>query len=155
MPRLGGPVAGECRQWWPFREMFEVGSSSDSRSWRPGQAPSRPASRMSGALEDRFDLGNEPSHGFLVIWRGEPGDEVPVADLEIGGELLGHVLRRPDRLVLPGPGFAVPFKERQKDALRLSPRVADDYDAQAGCALDLALDAPDVEAVLLEHRLLE
>ena len=51
--------------------------------------------------EQRLDLRREADHRLLVVVRRHPRDEVPVPEVEVRGELLGDVLRCPDRLVRP------------------------------------------------------
>src|SRR5258708_477966 len=55
------------------------------------------------SLEDRSNLGGEAGHRLLVVRRWEAGHEVVIAQLDERRELLGHVLGRPHRLVLPEP----------------------------------------------------
>ena len=69
-------------------------------------------------LKDRPDLGRESRHRFLVVWRRETGDEVAVADLKEWRKSFGHILRRPDRLILPAIGVAVALEHRGVDAFR-------------------------------------
>ena len=69
----------------------------------PAAAPRRRSVLSGHVLQHRLHLGHEPGHRFLVVRRRDRGDEVPVPDLEVWRRLLGHVLRRPDRLVLPQP----------------------------------------------------
>ncbi len=102
-----GDLAG-CRKARASVGKREPQSESASLSLPP---PAADASvlRRSRALEDRLHLGREPRHGFLVVRGGEPRHEVPVADLEVRGQLLGHVLGCPHRLVLPHRLPAVPL----------------------------------------------
>ena len=77
------------------------------------------------ALEQRADLVREARLRLLVVGRREPGDQVPVADLEVRREAFGHLLRRPDRDVVPGPGAAVVLEDRAVDPPGLLLGVAD------------------------------
>ena len=71
-----------------------------------------------------------------------------------GSEPLGDVLRRADRLVLPGLGPAVALEHRAHGPAGLVARIADDDGAEPGRPLDLGRIAPDGLAVLDEDRLL-
>ena len=99
-----------------------------------GRGPSRGARGrrlQPSALEQRPDLGGEPRHRLLVVVGREAGDQVAIAERDVRRQLLGDILRRPDRLVLPGPGDPVALERRPEAPFGLGPIVADDEDPDA------------------------
>ena len=105
-------------------------------------------------LEPRPDLRREPRHRLLVIVRGDAHDQVPVAERDLGGDLLDDIVDRAHRLVVPVPGDPVAVERRVEQALRLCPIVADEHRPDAGRALDLGRVAADGLAVAKEDLLL-
>ena len=79
---------------------------------------------------------------------------MPVAQLHIARQLLGHVLGRAHRLVRPRHGDPVPLECLVEQALGLRPVVADEHRPDARRPLDLGRVAPNGLAVLQQHGLL-
>ena len=117
------------------------GSPSPRSDGAPSRATQARRSRPSSApLEHRLDLADEPSHRLLVVRRREAGDQVPVPDLEERRDLLGDVLRRPDRLRGPAAPSMVSVERLLEGSLGLGPAVADEDRSDAGRPLDRRRD---------------
>src|SRR5439155_13552357 len=100
-------------------------------------------------------LARESGHRLLVVGRGDPGDDVVVAELEVGRRQLDDLLGRADGLVRrPRSGTAVALEAPLLDPTRLRLGIADEERAHVRRPFDLPFVAPERLAVLAEDRLL-